>query len=143
MRHKLISGMIALLATASATAAFAEPYGPPPPPGGGYGPPPGVDCLCTRVVVFYGPVGPPADIHVRAPGVRVYGPPVEVPGARIDIQGPPVYVDAPPIHIQAPQIYLQRPQVYVRPSTVTVDAPDVHFSGCAEGDHCEPAPGHP
>ena len=151
MRNKIIAGVVFALAVGAAgVASAADPYGPPPPPpGGGYGPPPppgpgpgSIDCLCTRAVVFYGPTSSWGDIRVRAPGVRVYGTPVEVATGRIDIQGPPVYVDAPPIHIQAPQIYLQRPQVYVRPSTVTVDAPEIHFSGCAEGERCEPAPGH-
>ena len=145
MKEKLIAGLIVVAAAAGAAGfASADPYGPPPPPpGGGYGPPPpgpGPDCLCTRVVVFYGPTAPWGDIHVRAPGVRVYGTPVVVPSGRIDIEGPPVYVDAPPIHIEAPQIYLHRPQVYVRPSTVTVEPPEVHFTGCADGERCEPAP---
>jgi hypothetical protein len=91
-------------------------------------------------VVFYGPTAPWGTIRVRAPGVRVYGTPVVVPTGRIDIQGPPVYVDAPPIHIQAPQIYLHRPEVFVRPSSVTVAPPEIHFTGCAEGERCEPAP---
>lgn len=151
MKQKLIAGLFVLAAaTAIAGAANADPYGtpygaptppPPPPSGGGYG---GggtsIDCLCTRAVVFYGPTAPWPDIRIRAPGVRVYGTPVVVASGRIDIQGPPVYVDAPPIHIQAPQIYLHRPEVYVRPSTVTVEPPEVHFSGCAEGERCEPAP---
>lgn len=147
MKHRLIAGLFVLAATASAGAALAhDPYGPPPPsPGGGYGPPPPpppppVDCLCTHTAVFYTPTPPYGDIRVRAPGVRVYGTPVVIPAGRIDIQGPPVYVDAPPIHIQAPQIYLHRPEVFVRPSTVTVEPPEVHFTGCADGERCEPAP---
>jgi hypothetical protein len=144
VKRNLLAGMIVLIATVGTAgiASARDPYGPPPPPppGGGYGGGSSIDCLCTRAVVFYGPTAPWGDIRVRAPGVRVYGTPVVVPTGRIDIQGPPVYVDAPPIHIQAPQIYLHRPDVFVRPSTVTVAPPEIHFTGCAEGERCEPAP---
>jgi hypothetical protein len=149
VKRNLLAGTIVFIATVgtAGVASAGGPYGPPsppPPPSGGYGPPaPGgssIDCLCTRAVVFYGPTAPWGTIRVRAPGVRVYGTPVVVPTGRIDIQGPPVYVDAPPIHIQAPQIYLHRPEVFVRPSTVTVAPPEIHFTGCAEGERCEPAP---
>lgn len=144
MKEKIVAGLIAFAAVAGvAGVAAADPYGPPPPPsGGGYGPPPPggpADCVCTRVVTFYGPPSTYGNITVRAPGVRVYGAPVVVPSGRIDIQGPPVYVDAPPIRVQAPQIYLHRPDVYVRPSSVTVEPPEIHFTGCDEGERCEPA----
>ena len=136
MKLKLAAGLLAVLGASAVvgSASAAEGYRHPGPPS----PPPSIDCLCTRAVVFYGPTSSYGDIRVSAPGVRVSGEPVVVPSGRIDIQGPPVYVDAPPIRIAAPQIYLHRPEVHVRPSAVTVDAPEIHFTGCADGVRCEP-----
>lgn len=157
MTKKVLMGLMAFaVAGLSVSSAMADGrnYAPrpvprytPAPPPSGYPPPPpppsgpaGIDCLCTRAVVFYGPTSGYGDITVAAPGVRVIGEPVVVPSGRIDIQGPPVYVDAPPVRVAAPQIYLHRPEVFVRPSAVTVEAPEIHFTGCADGVRCEPAP---
>ncbi|MDQ3125546.1 MAG: hypothetical protein M3Q74_08060, partial [Pseudomonadota bacterium] len=30
------------------------------------------------------------------------------------------------------------PEVHVRPSDVTVEPPEIHFSGCEDGRDCEP-----
>jgi hypothetical protein len=63
------------------------------------------------------------------------------PGGRgLYVQGPPIQVDAVPVIVGGLRIYLVPPEVIVRPSSVTVEAPQVQ-TGPAPEPAAEPPSG--
>ena len=61
-------------------------------------------------------------------------------GPGLYVQGPPIRVDAPPVIVGGLRIYLVPPEVIVRPSSVTVEAPQVQ-TGPAPEPAAEPPSG--
>ncbi len=126
--NSVLIGLAGLMAAMSPGLDVRTGAAHAPPPGF----PPGAVCEVRPDAPYINPRLPLGRAaYVQRPACRTtWAPGPGGPG--LYVQGPPVRVESPPIIVGGLKIYLVPPEVIVRPSSVTIEAPQVQSGPAPE-----------